>query len=96
LFDKARGSRGGDDLDVSEIILKQNAADGGGAGAGMDAGAEDSNDDGGGLDAGPGDGGGTDLEKGVIVSTDEILELNVFESHKSAEEKERELKLEYR
>ncbi len=36
------------------------------------------------------------MENGVIVGTDSILELNVFDSHKGTEEKERGLKLDYR
>ena len=29
------------------------------------------------------------MEKGVIVGTDSVLELNVFESHKNTEDKDR-------
>ena len=50
LFERFGGGSHGDELDASDIILREFPGDGGGGAVGVDAGAEASEDDGNGLD----------------------------------------------
>lgn len=82
-----------EDLDIS-LFVKGMAAVGGAAAHDLGGGAGDEEEDLEGQPAAAGGGGkGNDQENGIIVGTDDVLELFVTEKDKNKEEKEREQKI---
>ena len=92
VFGIMKGTVGGvEDLDIS-MMMKGNGGDGGGAMFGDEG--EMSDDPEGQLVVEKGGGGGTnDLETGVIVDTDSVVELVVSTRDKDREDKERDGKI---